>query len=368
MHIENAWYVAAWSSEIGAGMLFARKLFGRNVVLFRNAESRLVALDDLCAHRAAPLSCGKHERGNIRCMYHGLVFDGEGQCVEVPGQKRISSTLRVRSYPVHEVDGFAWIWPGDPAKADTSLVFRATAHNSPGWKGVIGSYTKFAANAQLIADNLLDFSHLAFVHIGSIGNPEFAQSRPIVERGEDWITVSHWNPGICQAPNNKGVSKLPDLVDRFQTYTWHLRGNIFDQISSVSPADTGGNESTAPETIRKHTYIMITPETQTTAHYFWSAFHNDYLTDVQDVTELQHRKLASAFEEDRFIIEAQQRALDEHPDAVMQALAVDANLLEARRMLGRLVAEEESSVAAGSSSHTSPRVVKIHPDAADAVA
>jgi phenylpropionate dioxygenase-like ring-hydroxylating dioxygenase large terminal subunit len=345
MHIKNAWYVAAWSSDIPGHGLFARKLFGEDIVFFRTEAGTLAALQDRCAHRAAPLSCGKHQGGSVRCMYHGLVFDASGRCTEVPGQKRISDQLKVRSYPVEERDGLVWLWPGDPAAADPALIFRATAHDSPDWKVELGNYSKFAAGHQLVADNLLDFSHLAFVHIATIGNAQFAESRPTVERGNDWIRVSHFNAGISPSPNNRAVTKLPDMVDRAQVYTWYLKGNIFDQYSAVAPANTGGFDSKAPETVRKRTYIMVTPETEVTCHYFWSAAHNDYLTDVVDVTAKGARKLAAAFEEDRAIIEAQQRVLSGHPDTVMQPIAVDANLLEVRRMVERLIAAESGGSA-----------------------
>lgn len=341
--IMNAWYVAAWSREISVNGLFARKLFGEGVVLYRTDDGTVVALEDRCSHRAAPLSCGKREGAAIRCMYHGLKFNSNGQCIEVPGQTHISDTLRIRSYPVAEQDGLVWIWPGDSTVADRSSIMRITSHDDPDWKAELGGYIHFAADAKLVADNLLDFSHLAFVHINSIGNPEFAENRPRTESGEDWLRVSHWNQGIRPAPNQRSGSRLPDIVDRAQIYTWYLKGNIFDQTSAVSPANTGGFESTAPETVRKRTYIMVTPETETTCHYFWSVAHNDYLTDVPSVTIHNAKKLHEAFEEDRLIIEAQQRVLIERPDTRMIPLGMDANLVKVRRMHEKLIAKERNA-------------------------
>jgi len=51
----------------------------------------------------APLSMGKLENGIITCPYHGLEFNGNGQCVHNPhGDGRIPTRAKVRSFPVLE--------------------------------------------------------------------------------------------------------------------------------------------------------------------------------------------------------------------------------------------------------------------------
>ena len=67
-------------------------------------------LEDRCAHRHAPLSLGTIEDSCLRCQYHGLLFDGDGRCVEVPGQDIVPLATRVKSYPVAERDGWMWVW------------------------------------------------------------------------------------------------------------------------------------------------------------------------------------------------------------------------------------------------------------------
>ena len=102
MFLNNAWYVAAWDTEISEDRLLARRLLNRPVVFYRGEDGKVAALEDRCCHRHAPLSHGQREGNCLRCMYHGLMFDSSGQCVEVPGQERISEKLHVRSYPVVE--------------------------------------------------------------------------------------------------------------------------------------------------------------------------------------------------------------------------------------------------------------------------
>ena len=84
----NAWYQAAWAHEIG-DTPFARTLLGEPVVLFRDRNGHAHALEDRCCHRATPLSLGDVVEAGLQCGYHGLIFDGGGRCVEIPGQDTI---------------------------------------------------------------------------------------------------------------------------------------------------------------------------------------------------------------------------------------------------------------------------------------
>src|SRR3981081_1035043 len=121
MFLYNAWYVAAWRGEVTAKPM-GRPLLNEPVVFYRAADGAAVALEDRCCHRGMPLSCGEVFGQNIRCEYHGMVFDGAGKCVEIPGQAMIPNNARVRSFPVAERDDLVWIWMGDASRADESKI------------------------------------------------------------------------------------------------------------------------------------------------------------------------------------------------------------------------------------------------------
>ena len=87
MFVKNAWYVAAWSSELG-GKPISRKLLGKTVVLFRTESGKLAALEDRCIHRGMPLAPGDVVGESIRCPYHGLEFDPSGACTLIPGDRK----------------------------------------------------------------------------------------------------------------------------------------------------------------------------------------------------------------------------------------------------------------------------------------
>lgn len=341
MFLKNTWYVAAWDTEVTTDKLFSRKILGTSVVLYRDDDGKVTALEDRCCHRFAPLSHGQREGSCVRCMYHGLVFDPTGKCVEVPGQDRISERLKVRSFPIKEQDRLIWIWMGDPDLADQSLVHDSHWHDSPNWKAGRGGYIHYKAGAQLIADNLLDFSHLAFVHNKSIGTRKQADVKPVVERLDNAVRITYITENGPTAPFAKSLSKLPDVTDRFQVYTWSIKGCYFAQDSVIAPPGEGMT-TLNPLALKLHTMIALTPETETTCHYFWSTAHNDFNPELEGLTERLITQVGSAFEEDRNIIEAQQEVINETSSEGMVSIAADAALAQVRWMLDKLLEEEKS--------------------------
>jgi len=129
--ILNGWYVAAWADELTADKPVARTICNNPVVLFRTAEGKPAALLDRCCHRAAPLHLGRVVEGGIECGYHGMVFNAAGKCVAIPAQETIPGGAKVRSYPTVERNRLIWIWTGDPAQADETLILDYPWHDEP---------------------------------------------------------------------------------------------------------------------------------------------------------------------------------------------------------------------------------------------
>lgn len=350
MYLRNAWYVAGWNDEFKAGALTARKLLGEDLVFYRRADGTLAALEDRCCHRAAPLSKGEQEGDAVRCMYHGLLFDCQGRCIEVPGQDRVSDRMRVRAFPVEIRDNLAWIWMGVPEAARADEIQRAHWAEKEGWSVEEGRYMHYASSAQLITDNLLDFSHLGFVHGKSIGTRKQGSIRPETEFTDDAVQVRFTTLNGGAPAFARELGNLPDAVDRFNYYVWHIRGNLFVQDSVIAPVGDG-YDSLASETVKLHTFIAVTPETENTAHYFWATAHNNFQTSVTNLTGQLTAQVENAFDEDRRIIEAQQKVIVTSPDAPMIAIAADATLLKVRRMLDAMLAKEQSSNTAAHVAH-----------------
>ena len=130
--LENAWYVAARNSVITHDLV-SLKLLDSSIVFYRNSQNNVVALEDACPHRKLPLSMGKREGDNLQCGYHGLTFDAGGKCVNAPTQDRIPVNAVVRSYPVIEKFNLVWVWMGNPALADESLIPKIRDYGNSSW-------------------------------------------------------------------------------------------------------------------------------------------------------------------------------------------------------------------------------------------
>ena len=162
MFLRNCWYAAAWSKDLTDKPL-ARIFLNEKVVLYRTARGQAAALEDRCCHRAAPLSLGEISGEHLCCGYHGLQFDTAGQCVLVPGQTQVPPGAAVRSYPVHERWNVVWIWPGEATLADPARIPELPWLDDSNWTTTPGMIN-VKASYQFIIDNLLDLTHVTYVH------------------------------------------------------------------------------------------------------------------------------------------------------------------------------------------------------------
>ncbi len=178
MFLKNCWYVAAWDHELGDHELgdapLARTILDEPVVFFRDSKGAPIALEDRCSHRHAPLSNGTIDGDCIRCGYHGLLFNRDGACAEVPGQSKVPPGSAVRSYPVVEKWRWIWIWMGDPAQADEAHIPDFHWNDDPQWVSQ-GDRFHVGGGYRLLVDNLLDLSHVQYVHASTLGTEKVVE-------------------------------------------------------------------------------------------------------------------------------------------------------------------------------------------------
>ena len=216
MYLKNCWYVAAWDYELIDGKLLARTLLNENVLLYRGDSGEVIALNNRCPHRGALLSEGRREGDGVRCMYHGIKYDQGGRCVQIPGQDMIPPKLRTRKYPIVESARLIWIWMGDPARADRTLIPEYAPLHDPQWRG-LPAYLHYDANYLLIVDNLSDFSHLAFVHTNTLGGSEeyaYVTKPVVVEKQPRGFRVERWHMNSEAPPFHKKVIRDKDRTGR----------------------------------------------------------------------------------------------------------------------------------------------------------
>ncbi|VWX61760.1 Toluene-4-sulfonate monooxygenase system iron-sulfur subunit TsaM1 [Burkholderiales bacterium 8X] len=341
MFLKNCWYVAAWDHEVLADNLLQRTLLGESVLLYRTEDGKPVAMDNRCCHRHAPLHMGRKEGDCVRCMYHGLKYDSSGKCIEIPGQDVIPPKFGQRVYPTVQLRRWIWIWMGDPEKADESLIPNTFAMEHPDWRWS-PSYLLYKSNYLYICDNLLDFSHLSYVHEKTLGgSPNIAESRPEVTRLPRGVRVSRPVRNTVPAPYHMRLGSFPGEVDRWFKYDFVVPGVLIldSGLKSSGLADDDFSDALCFQSCQ-----ALTPETETSTHYFFMLAHGFRLDDAV-VTESVTQSQRAAFIEDKTMIEAQQQMIDNSPAKPMMPIACDLGLTQFRRVLQEMMDAEGAAAS-----------------------
>jgi vanillate O-demethylase monooxygenase subunit len=342
--VRNAWYVAAWSDDIGDGQLVARTVMDEPIVLYRKANGDVAAIEDRCAHRFAPLHMGKIVGGDrIQCAYHGLEFDGTGACVRNPhGAKNIPPRARVKSYAVIEKHKAIWIWMG-AAPADAAKVPDfGVLDNVPELHTTKRDSIVIRANYQLIIDNLLDLSHTSYLHEGILGNADTVESEIKVEQdGDDVVVERHATnsapPGMFAQfwPNH------PPRVDKFTNMRW-MAPSTLRLVTGICKMGATPDSGTG-----YHAIHMLTPESERSTLYHFTAVRFGVMTTDETLNRELQVKVANlrrfAFEEqDAPVIEAQQRVIESATTELDPlVLAIDVGPVRYKRILGKMLEAEQ---------------------------
>ncbi|WP_370679845.1 Rieske 2Fe-2S domain-containing protein [Comamonas sp. GB3 AK4-5] len=330
----NQWYVAGFSWELKEAPL-ARTLLGHPLVLFRCADGQVAALEDRCCHRELPLSCGTVEGRGLRCGYHGLLFDRGGRCLEIPGQERIPAKACVKSFELRERDQILWIWMGatpDALPAEAPPAYGV--HSDPAYRFGGGIY-HYEAPYQLIHDNLLDLSHLGYVHLKTIGGNASAHMNAELKVSQegDSVKVVRWMPDSAPPPTYSAAWPFKGRIDRWQEVEFHPSHVCIWTGAMDQGADRLDNPQR--EGFHMRGFHGVTPETETSSHYFWTIATNPH-PQMQDPTQLVIEQTAATFAEDKVVIEAQFRNQQRFGVRPVVDIHVDVGPNRARRVIERL--------------------------------
>jgi phenylpropionate dioxygenase-like ring-hydroxylating dioxygenase large terminal subunit len=336
--LRNQWYTAATSAELGEKPL-ARTICNEPLALFRGQGGRVAALTDRCPHRKAPLSSGEVVGGDIQCGYHGIRFAPDGACTHVPGNALIGRNFRARSFPVREMHGLIFVWLGDASSADPSLIPDFSENAKAGWTGVHGTlYVK--ANYQLLIDNILDLTHVVFVHKTTLAGGGVAETPLEIEIERDVVRAQRLMRNVDTAPIYKAARNLHGKIDRWQFL--EFRPPIYARLT------LGAREAGSELAFGTPTHVVLnsfTPETERTTHYFWSTVRPWGLDDA-NVSKIYKDMTDLAFAEDARIVEQQQQLIDSDTSgAPLVSLAFDRAGVGARRIIKRKLEEEAAAPA-----------------------
>jgi 5,5'-dehydrodivanillate O-demethylase len=178
------WHPIAAATQLDENPVQSVHLLGESLVLFRDRKGRLSLISDTCAHRRVNLVFGIPEDDGLRCPYHGWLYDGTGQCLEMPSEPTDStfpSRVKIASYPVQELAGliFAYLGP-DPAPL------------LPNWDIMVTDGVLRDIGLQVVQcnwlqmqENDLDPAHLQWLHgyfsnyaLERLGRPDLIRQRP----------------------------------------------------------------------------------------------------------------------------------------------------------------------------------------------
>lgn len=326
----NCWWVAAFSDEVGQGLL-GRWLLDTPVLLYRKGDGTAVAMEDRCPHRAAPLSLGERRGDNVECGYHGFTFSPKGKCVRVPSIDGEPPEFTVRSYPVIEQAPFVWIYLGDPAAIDNVEPPHALDwFEDEDFATEIGRLD-VAANYMLLKENVLDLTHFGYVHAASFEITDWVGPPKVTRHGEHIGYSQHF----VNSPLPE-IFATPLGLETATPFDRHNYGYFVTpalQIAGVDFSDPKQPDANEPFG-RFRVSHATTPVDKENMLYFW-VIARDYGTSAEEMKAFKEITEVG-FAEDEEMIEAVQINMSRDqrysPKEEVSVLA-DAPHLQARRTL-----------------------------------
>jgi vanillate O-demethylase monooxygenase subunit len=334
----NAWYVGAFAEEV-TRTPFERTILGERVLFYRTEAGAPVAVDARCAHRRFPLAAGYLTGDDITCQYHGWQFDPSGACTTIPSQERVPAGCKIRSYPVVQIWNWVWVWTGDPALADTSKIPDHDTElkvTNPNWHAVTGGHSLLKARNQLMVENLLDLSHLTFVHKQTIGTQSVAATPVEMEAFPGGVIATRKMTDGEVPPAFIKLMNIDGPAERTTKSTFYAPGITLAGSAFSKPAVNGETPHLYGDFKVLH---VTTPETPTTSHYFWGWTRTFGLGD-EALTKSMTEMLYKVFLEDKIAIEMQELAISDEENRSDFSAAADAPALRGRRILEEMMDAE----------------------------
>ena len=340
--IRNAWYVASWANDLQDKPI-PQTILSENIVLWRGEDGGVRAAENVCPHRFLPLSKGRVIGNDLQCGYHGLVFNGVGDCVNAPTQDTLPD-CKIRQYPVQENMGMVWIWMGDPALADTDEIYNLPQYHKGEWGVAFGDALDVEANYLLLCDNLCDPTHVNYVHPSTLGNPDGINA-PVTHEDTSWgVLTERLTPNSSPTGFVAAFGQQDGKVDMWQRYLMYTPSvSIID--FGATTAGTGSCQEGGKERIQVFSCHFMTPITETRTIDRWLHVR-DFGADDPSVGERISEQFRIAFAEDKEILQAVQGEENRHEGRFKVGLDLDASAGLFRRKINQLVRAETSAQAA----------------------
>jgi vanillate O-demethylase monooxygenase subunit len=339
-YIRNAWYVAFWSADLQAGALLARTILEEPIVFFRDAAGQAAGLEDMCPHRFAPLSRGHLIDGDLlECAYHGLRFDRTGSCVYNPhGDHKIPPAAKARTYRVVERYSLAWIWMGAGDGDVNDIPDYHLLDDADPLHVSVRDYMTIDADYEIITNNLLDLSHVPFLH-GGVLSGSVGDAVDVSQIGNH-VLISRWSYDVTVPTLFDALFRADGKnVDSWTEMHWMPVGCMILDTGVRAP---GSEKASGTGYFGLH---LLTPENQRSTHYHFAAvrFNVQPRSREDDLAICEAISTARRFafaEQDKPVIEAQQQRMDTRPGRRPALFSVDAGATRVQRVLDKLRVRE----------------------------
>jgi len=342
--LRNQWYCAGIAIDLKDKPM-GLQILNERVVIYRLPDGSVSALQDRCPHRFAPLSKGTIVGENIQCPYHGLEFASNGMCAKNPwGDNVIPKAAKVKSYPVVERDLLIWIWMGDPALARVEDVLDLTKFfNVAEFPAVWGGY-RLQAHYEVIVDNLMDLSHVLFLHRSTLSNgaSEAATFSADVNQKGDTVIALHRRNNVVPSPLfSKAWGGRTERANHRSDMYWHPASNLTQDVGVTEIGHSQGSN----DGVFMHVAHLLTPISEKETYYYWIAARN-FAVDSEEMSQALKKSIDYAFaqEDEPMMGDIQDRMAT--PDLMSLkpiTLPGDVAGIRARRITEQLRARETTS-------------------------
>jgi len=214
--LRNVWYPVLPSWRLHDTPLGITRL-SENIVVWRDGQGQVHALEDRCPHRGARLSLGWNLGDRVACWYHGVEVDGRGAVVDVPAVEvsPMKDECRVKAYPAKEMQGAIFLWFGDELHAEPAPLELPEQLVSQEWASFLCT-AMWKCNYRYAIDNVMDPMHGAYLH---------AQSHSMAE-GDKRAEMR-----IRKTPQGIVFEKVGQRDVNFDWVEWGESGSLWMRLS-----------------------------------------------------------------------------------------------------------------------------------------
>ena len=223
------WVPALMSSEIAEpdGPQVRVPLLGEKLLAFRNTEGRACLIAEFCSHRGVSLYFGRNEDNGIRCAYHGVKFDGDGRCVDVPSSPQSCARMHIKGYPCVERGGIVWAYMGPkdkmPAPPELEWCMLPPEH-------VFVSKRIQACSYLQAMEGGIDTAHVSYVHRYEVDSDPMHQG----VKALDYIKADG-NVVFEIEKTSFGLSLFGRRLGEPDSYYWRVTQWLFPWFTLIAP-------------------------------------------------------------------------------------------------------------------------------------